>query len=358
MSSVAENNKRIAKNTIYLYVRLLFNMAVSLYTSRVILATLGADDFGLNAVVTSVITIFFFLNYSMAGATSRFLTFELGKGDTEKLGKTFSAALTIHIIIALIILFLGETIGLWYLENKMVILESRMNAARWVYQLSLIAAMFSLTQAPYNASIIAHEKMNAYAYIDILQSCLKLGIVFLLAVGDFDKLIFYAVLTLCVTIVITIIYRVYGVRQFEECKYKFHRDKSIIYPMLSFSGWDLFGNFGNTAKYSGINLILNLFFTASVNAAYAIGHQISGVINRFAYSFLIASQPQIIKYYAEGNIAQMQGLVNQTSKFSFLLLFMLCFPVMLEIDFILNLWLGKVPEYTNISAILFMVIIF
>jgi O-antigen/teichoic acid export membrane protein len=357
MSSVAENNKRIAKNTLFLYIRLLFNMAVSLYTSRVVLATLGADDFGLNAVVTSAITIFYFLNYSMAGATSRFLTFELGKGDVEKLKKTFSAALTIHIIIALIILVLGETIGLWYLENKMVIPEGRMTAARWVYQLSLISAMFSLTQVPYNASIISHEKMNAYAYIEIFQTCLKLGIVFLLVWGNFDKLILYAILTLCVTLVITFCYRIYCIKHFEECKYKYHWDKSIINPMLSFSGWDLLGNFGNTAKYNGINLILNLFFTATINAAYAIGHQVSSVVNRFAYSFLTAAQPQIIKYYAEGEIRKMQDLVNQTSKFSFLLLFMLCFPLMLEIDFTLNLWLKNVPEYTALLSILFMVIV-
>jgi O-antigen/teichoic acid export membrane protein len=332
-------------------------MMVGLYTSRIILAILGADDFGLNAVVASVITIFYFLNFSMAGATSRFLTFELGKRDTDKLKKTFSAALTIHIIVAFVILILGETIGLWYLENKMVIHEGRLTAARWVYQLSLVSAMFSLTQVPYNASIIAHEKMNAYAYIEILQTCLKLGIVFLLAIGDFDKLIFYAFLTLCVSIAMTLCYRIYCIKQFTECKYRFHWDKSIIYPMLSFSGWDLFGNFGNTAKYNGINLIFNLFFAASINAAYAIGHQISGVINNFAYSFLIASQPQIIKYYAEGEIRQMQYLVNQTSKFSLLLLFMLCFPVMLEIDFILDLWLENVPEHTNILAVLFMAII-
>jgi O-antigen/teichoic acid export membrane protein len=293
----------------------------------------------------------------MAGATSRFLTFEFGKGDTEKLKKTFSVALTIHIIIALIILLLGETIGLWYLENKMVIPESRMTAVYWVYQLSLVSAMFSLTQVPYNATIIAHERMNAYAYIDILQTCLKLGIVFLLIIGDYDKLILYAILTLLVTILITLCYRVYCIKQFTECRYKFQWDKSTVYPMLSFSVWDLFGNFGNTAKYSGINLILNLFFITSINAAYSIAHQVSNAVNKFAYSLLIASQSQIIKYYAEGNIKQMQDLVNQTSKFSSLLLFTLCFPVMLEIDFILNLWLENVPEHTNILTILFLIII-
>ncbi|MDR2775374.1 MAG: polysaccharide biosynthesis protein, partial [Tannerella sp.] len=187
MPSVAENNKRIAKNTIILYMRLLFSMAVGLYTSRVILATLGKDDFGLNTVVASAVSIFFFLNSSMAGATSRFLTVELGKQNFEKLKKTFSAALTIHVIIAFITLVIGETIGLWYLENKMVIPESRMTAARWVYQLSLASAMITVTQVPYNAIIIAREKMNVYAYIEILRTCLMLGIVYLLVIGNFDK---------------------------------------------------------------------------------------------------------------------------------------------------------------------------
>ena len=190
-----------------MYVRLLFAMAVGLYTSRVILAVLGSDDFGLNSVVGSVVVMFYFLNNAMSGATSRFLTFELGKKDEQKLQKTFSAALTIHIGIALLVVLLGETVGLWYLENKMVIPEGRMVAARWVYQLSLLSAVITITQVPYFATIIAREKMNVYAYIEILASILKLGIVFLLQIGNMDKLILYAILTVCVSLVITLIYR-------------------------------------------------------------------------------------------------------------------------------------------------------
>jgi O-antigen/teichoic acid export membrane protein len=357
MSTVAENNKRIAKNTIYLYIRLLFAMAVGLYTSRVVLATLGADDFGLNAVVTSAITIFFFLNSSMAGATSRFLTFEIGKGDTDKLKKTFSAALTIHIIIAIIILILGETVGLWYLENKMVVPEGRMTAARWVYHLSLVSAMLTITQVPYNASIMSHEKMNVYAYIEITKTLLQLGIVFLLVIGNIDKLILYAILTLCVTIVVTVIYRIYCIKHFEECKYKFEWDKKVIKPMLSFSGWNLYAEAGLQVSSQGIQLVLNLFFSTVVNAAYSIGNQVGTVLRQFADNFTTASNPQIVKYYAEGKIKEMQNLVENSTKFAFLMYFAICLPVMLEIDFVLKLWLNKVPEYTNLFTQLSIVLL-
>lgn len=330
-------------------------MAVSLYTSRVVLATLGVDDFGLNVVVTSAITIFLFLNSSMAGATSRFLTFALGKNDFEKLKKTFSAALTIHIVIALIILLLGETIGLWYLENKMVIPEGRMTAARWVYHLSLASAMITITQVPYNASIIAYERMNVYAYIEIFKTVLLLGIVYLLVIGNFDKLILYAILTLCVSIVITFIYRFYCIKHFGECRYKFEWDKKITRPILSFSLWDLFGNFSLSVKDKGVNIVLNLFYAASVNAAFGIAHQVSAQVTSLASNLITASKPQIIKYYADNNIKQMQILVNNISKFSFLILFAICLPVILEIDFILNLWLKEVPVYTGIFAQLFLV---
>jgi O-antigen/teichoic acid export membrane protein len=332
-------------------------MVVSLYTSRVILQVLGVDDFGLNAVVTSAITIFFFLNSSMAGATSRFLTFELGRGDTDKLKKTFSAALTIHVVIALIILVLGETIGLWYLENKMVISEGRVTAARWVYHLSLISAMITITQVPYNASIMSHEKMNVYAYIDILHTCLKLGIIYLLLIGNADKLILYAALTLCITIAISIIYRVYCMRMFEECRYKFEYDREIFKPFISFVGWNLYSEAGLTASGQGTQLVLNLFFNNIINAAYSVGHTMSMALRQFANNFTIAATPQIIKYYASGEIKNMQRLVEDATKYAFLIFYMMCFPVMLEIDLILDIWLNNVPEYTHIFSRLNIVIL-
>jgi Na+-driven multidrug efflux pump len=331
-------------------------MTVSLYTSRVVLATLGADDFGLNAVVTSAVTIFYFLNSSMADATSRFLTFELGKGDKEKLEKTFSAALTIHIIIAFITLVLGETVGLWYMENKMIIPEGRMTAVRWIYQLSLASAMIIVTQVPYNAIVIAREKMNVYAYIEILRTCLMLGIVYLLVNGNFDKLILYAILTLSVSIIITLIYRVYCVKRFEECRYTFEWDKKVLYPIFSFSGWKLYETLSLSAKESGANIILNLFW-AGANAAYGIALQVAGVVQRFCAGFLIASKPQVIKYYAEGKIKEMEALVINVTKFAFLLFFALSFPLMVEMNFILDVWLLDVPEYSTIFCQLFLLML-
>ena len=330
-------------------------MAVTLYTSRVVLATLGVNDFGLNTIVTSAITIFYFLNSSMATATSRFLTFELGKNNFEKLKRTFSASLTIHIIIAIVILILGETIGLWYFENKMIIPEGRKLAARWVYQLSLASAMVTITQVPYNASIIAHERMNVYAYIEIAKTCLLLGIVYLLVIGNFDKLILYAILTLCVSIVITLIYRVYCVRHFEECKYQFHFDKKIIFPMITFSGWNLYTDFSYYAQNNGINIILNLFFETAINAAYGLGLQASRAVNNFIANFMTAVRPQITKYYSIGAIKNMESLMLNATLLSFVLFFCIGFPFFLEVNFLLGIWLKQIPAYTNIFCRFFLV---
>jgi O-antigen/teichoic acid export membrane protein len=334
---------------------MLLNMAITFYTSRVVLNTLGVEDFGIYGVVGGIIAMFGFLNSSMAGATSRFLTFELGRQDFDKLKKTFSAALTVHFLIAVIILLLGETAGLWWLENKLVIAPERMNAARWVFHLSVIASVIGITQVPYNATIIAHERMNVYAYIEILNSLLKLAIVFLLVMGNFDKLILYAILTLCVTIIITTIYKIYCARNLPETHYKFQWNKEIIKPMISFSGWNLYLNSSFTLKTQGINMILNLFFGVVINAAYGIAGQVQNAATGFANNFLMAVRPQIVKYYAEGNIAKMQNLIINASKFSFFLLFLISFPLIIENKFILQIWLKNVSEYAVIFSQLFLV---
>lgn len=330
----------------FLYLRMLFNMAITFYTSRVVLNTLGIEDFGTYGVVGGIISIFGFLNSSMAGATSRFLTFELGKQDYERLQKTFSAALTIHFIIAAIILVLSETIGLWWLENKLVIAPERMIAARWVFHLSVLASIISITQVPYNATIIAHEKMNAYAYIEILNSLLKLSIVFLLVMSNFDKLILYPILTLIVVILITIIYRVYCNRNFSESHYKFEWDKETIYPLLEFSGWNFNDNLVYTARTQGVNLLLNMFFGVAINAAYGIAYQVQGALQNFSNNFLAAVRPQIVKYYAVNDIENMQRLLFNSSKFSFILMYILTLPLLLETHFVLKLWLIHVPEFS------------
>jgi len=341
----SENNKRIAKNTLFLYFRMMLTMGVSLYTSRVVLATLGVNDFGIYGVVGGVVSMFSFLNSSMSGATSRFLTFALGKDNKVELQKTFSAALTIHILIALFIFVLAETVGLWFLENKLVIDPERMNAARVVYQLSIISTMVGITQVPYNATIIAHERMNVYAYVEILNTCLKLGIVYLLVIGHWDKLILYAVLILFVSIFTVAIYRLYCIKQFEESKYKFEWDKKVMYPMLSFSGWDLYGNLSTVARTQGVNMLLNIFFGTVLNAANSVAIQVQSAVLSFANNIITAVRPQIVKSYAAQNYQYTKKLLLNAAKYIYLLLLILSLPLIIEMNFVLNLWLKNVPPY-------------
>ena len=340
-----ENNKRIAKNTLFLYFRMLFTMGVSLYTSRVVLATLGVEDFGIYGVVGSVVLMFSFLNLSMSGATSRFLTFALGKGDNEELQKIFSAALTIHFIIALVILILAETMGLWFLENKLVIAPERMNAARVVYQLSIISTMITIIQVPYNAVIIAHERMKVYAYVEILNTSLKLGVVYLLVIADWDKLIVYAALLLIVSICIASVYKLYCIKHFEESKYTFIWDKKILYPMLSFSGWDLYGNLSTIARTQGVNMLLNIFFGTVLNAANSIAIQVQSAVGAFANNIIIAIRPQIVKSYAANDYQYTKNIVLNAAKYIYILLLILSLPLIIEMHFVLNLWLKHVPPY-------------
>lgn len=343
---VSTNNKRIAKNTLFLYTRLLFAMAVGLYTSRIILSVLGHDDFGLNNIVSSIVMMFYFLNNSMAGATSRFLSFEIGRGNNANLKKVFSASLTIHVAIAVIVVLLGETVGLWYLEHKMIIPEGRLIAARWVYHLSLVSAVITISQVPYTASIIAHEKMDVYAYIEIVKTILQLCAVFILKIGNIDKLIFYAILTVGVSLIITVLYRSYCIANYEECRYKFHTDMSVIKPMLGFSGWNLYTDLAYQAQGNGINVILNLFWGTAINAAYGIGLQLSRAIHSFISNFTMAYKPQIIKYYSTGDISEMEVLMYSTTRYSFLMFFTLAIPMMTETNFLLKTWLETPPNHS------------
>ena len=242
-------------------------MAVTLYTSRVVLQVLGVEDFGIYNVVGGIVAIFSFLNASMSGATTRFLMYDMGENNKDKLRITFNSALLIHIAIALLIILIAETVGLWFLKTQLVIPADRMNAAVWVYQFSILSTVVSVTQVPYNACIIAHEKMDVYAYVEILNVILKLLIVFLLVAGDFDKLIFYALLIFLVSTIIACIYRLYCVRHFDESKLLYQLHFENVKPMLSFSGWDLYGNMSTVARTQGINMLLNMFFGPLLNAA-------------------------------------------------------------------------------------------
>ena len=337
-------NKVIAKNAIALYARMFLTMIVGLYTSRVVLATLGVEDFGIYGVVGSITAMMVFLNSAMSAATSRFLTFELGRGDEAQLKKTFSTAIIAHICIALFIFVIGETVGLWFLYNKLVIPAERMTAAAWVYQLSIVGTMLAIMQAPYNASIIAHEKMGIYAYVEILNVILKLAIVYLLTIGNFDKLILYAWLHLAVVVIIVIVYRIYCIRHFKECHFKWIWDKKLLKNLLSFSGWDLYGHMAFSFRQQGSNFLINMFCGVAINAACGLASTIQGVILGFSSNIVTAFRPQIIKQYAAGDYDRMNNLISMGTRFSAVLIIMVSLPIILKAEAIINLWLGQVPQ--------------
>lgn len=343
---MTQNYKRIAKNTMFLYFRMIIIMVVSFYTVRVVLDTLGITDFGLYNLVASFVIIMAFLNNTLTSGTQRFLTFEIGKNDIAKLKKTFSTALLIHIALAFIILIIGETIGLWFLYEKMNIPAERLDATFWVYQLAIISTMIGVTQVPYDALIIAHEKMQIFAYIGILEAILKLVIVYLLVVSSYDKLISYAILILLVSLLIAFLYRAYCVKNYQESHFEFSFDKDIVKSMLHFSGWNIFGTLGALLSNQGINIILNIFFGPIAVAARAISMQVSGGLSQFVNGFQQAVTPQITKLYASNQLEEMNKLLYQNSKYAFLLLLFLALPVLMQTEYILNLWLVDVPENT------------
>lgn len=356
--STSENNKRIAKNTLMLYIRMLLSMVVSLYTSRVVLDVLGVEDYGIYGVVGGVVAMFSFLNASMAGATSRFLTFEMGRGDEQRLKDTFSSALIIHIGIALVVFILAETVGLWFLCNKLVIPAERMEAAHWVYQLSIIGMAVNVTQVPYNASIIAHEKMEVYAYIELLHVFLKLGIVYLLVLGNFDKLILYAILILAINILIAGIYRFYCLKHYKESRFEFRINKDVSKGIVSFSLYNLFGNMGSVVNTQGTNFVINIFFGVLYNAAASVATTISGIVTGFASNIMTAFRPQITKSYAQGDIFQFQSLLLWALKAILLIYALIAIPVAFSIKELLSLWLVEVPPSTDIFCQLLLISIF
>ena len=339
-------NKRIALNTLYMYLRMFITMSVGLYTSRVVLNSLGVEDYGLYNVIGGIIAMFGFLNGAMTNTTSRFITFYLGKDEEEKLKEVFSMAFLIHFIIALIIVFLGETIGLWYLYEKLVIPEGRFAAALWLYQLSIAASVVNILYIPYNASIVAHEKMNAFAAIAIIDAVLKLVISLLIKSAPFDKLVFYGLMIFIVTFIDILCYVIYCNRHFIETKIRLIWNYTLLKDMFSFTGWSMFGNFAFLFYSYGINLILNLFCGPVVNAARGISLQVENVVRQFASNVQTALNPQIIKSYAEKDLNRMHSLIYASSRYCFYLLYLLALPILIETEYILYLWLGNVPDHT------------
>ena len=347
-TQISENNKRIAKNAIYLYLRMFFSMAVSLYTGRVVLATLGVMDYGIWNVVAGVIGMFSFLNASMAGCTNRFLSFEIGKKDEEGLQKVFSASLSVHLIIALVVFLGAETIGLWFLQEKLVIPADRVSASFFIYQVAVISSIVGIIEVPFRSMIMANEKMNVYAYVEILNTSLRLIIVYILTLVSFDKLKTYGVLNVCVGVSIFAIYFFYCNRNLRSCKTKLSLDKSIVKPMLGFSVWDLYGNASVVMRTQGVNMLLNMFFTATMNAASAVATSVQNAVMAFARNVLTAFRPQIVKTYAEGNHVVMVDLIRKASILTTFLLLIFTIPLLIETDYVLTLWLKNPPEYAAI----------
>lgn len=348
MTETSSSYKRIAKNTILLYFRMLFIMAVSLYTSRVILNTLGVEDFGINNVVGGIVSMFGFLSSAMTTSTQRYITYELGRGNMERLRQVFVTSVNIHVFISIVIVVFGETIGLWFLSEKMIIPEGRMTAAMWVYQLSLLTTVIAIMSYPYNAAIVAHEKMSAFASISVLEVVLKLVIVYLLVLADFDKLILYAILFAVIQLIIRFCYSWYCSRHFPETKYFVYFNKPLFREMLGFAGWNLWGNLAAILFGQGLNVLLNMFFGPVVNAARAVAVQVQGAIQQFSSNFQMALNPQITKTYAAGQLGDMHRLIYRSCKFTFFLLFTLCLPVLIETPIILKIWLKTVPDYTAV----------
>lgn len=340
------NSRRIAKNTLLLYVRMLFTMAISLYTSRVVLNTLGVTDYGIYNVVGGVVSLFTFLSGSMATATQRYITFALGSSDGSYLKNVFSTSILIHALLAFIIIVLAETVGLWFLNNYMRIPENRMDAAFWVYQFSIFTCVVMLMSVPYNSLIIANERMQVFAYFSILDVSLKLGIVYVLLVLSFDKLKLYALLMFVVQLLIRIVYGLYCKRNFSEAKFCFIYNKALVRNMMGFASWNLFGSVASITYTQGINIILNMFFGPVVNAARGVAVQVQGVVSSFCANFQTAINPQITKSYAKSDFEYMHKLVFQSSKYSYFLVLLLSMPLFLETDMILTCWLKVVPEHT------------
>ncbi len=339
-------NKTIAKNTLFLYLRMLIIMVVTLYTSRVILQVLGVDDYGLYQTVGGVVGFLAFINNSLSAGSSRFITFALGQNDKDNLKKTFSTTLVSHLLIGLFIVLIAETAGLWYVNTKMVIPEGRFTAALIVYHISIVTAFITFVQVPFSAEVIAHERMSVFAYTGIAEAVSKLGIVYLLSIGGIDKLVLYAVLLLLVQLCLFGFYVFYDRHNFEESGFRLHFDKKLFGKIFSFSGWSLFSNGAYALSNQGILLLLNKFFAPAVVTARSISLQVNSVATHFVQNFRTAANPQIVKRFAAGDLEGSKNLLLDSTKFAYFLMLLIVMPLFFLADPLLHLWLVEVPEYT------------
>lgn len=338
-------SKKIIINTLMLYIRMGLTMLVAMYTSRIVINALGIEDYGIYSVVGGIVGMFMFINTTMAAATQRFITIEIGRNDTNRLSKIYSTSINVHIIISLIIFILAETIGLWWVNYKLVINPTRIFAANIVYQFSILSTILIILQVPYNALIIAYEKMGIYAYMGIAYTIFRLLIVYMLLIVHVDKLILYACAMTSIDLIMFIVYKTYCKKSFVECRYQSVTDKLLYKEIMSFAGWNLCGNIAGTCSRQGIDIVLNLFFGTTINAARAIAAQLTGAIAQFVANFQTAMNPQITKSYVANDFSYLHTLIYNGGKYSFLLLYAISLPIIIEMPYVLKIWINIVPDY-------------
>ena len=355
MSNNTSKTKRIAQNTVVLYFRMIVIMVITLYTSRIVLKALGFEDYGLYNVVGGVVALMSFLKSSMSSSTQRFLSYEMGLGNNENLKNIFSVCLTTHLLIALILLVLAETIGLWFLNSQINIPEGREAAANWIYQFSVVSLCISIISVPYSADIISHEEMGYFAFLSILDAVLKLGFSFAIMYVSFDKLIIYGFLMMLVPLINIILNWGYCHRRHKETHFKFYWDKSLFKKIFSFSGWTIWGQLAIVGSNQGTNILVNIFHSVTANAAMGVGQQVNHAITGLISNFQTAFKPQITKSYAAGDYKYLNTLTNYAAKISFYLFFVVSLPILLNIDAVLELWLDKVPKFANAFCVIFII---
>lgn len=347
MTGTAQNNKRIAKNTLVLYIRMLFTMFITLFTTRITLQALGVEDLGIYNVVGGVVVIFDFVSSSLTNATQRYLNIAMGQNNILLAKQYFSQSLLLHLIFSAIILFLGETIGLWFVQTQLEIPIEKYQAVFWVYQCSIITVIISLLRIPYNSAIIAHEQMSVFAYLGIIESLLKLVIAYVIVYYTFgDKLILYAILMLVLPFLLLFCYYKYCIQHYGECKFKYYWDKKTIYEMIRFISYNSYGCAAWSIGIKGLDILLNIFFGPVVNGAWALAQTVNGAVIRFINNIFTAVNPQIIKSYANHDYSYMMTLANKTTKFTFFFILLIILPIILNAEYILQIWLKDVPKYT------------
>ncbi|MEC4028764.1 MATE family efflux transporter [Myroides odoratimimus] len=353
------NARRIVKNGLYLYFRMFLVLGVTLYSSRLVLKTLGVSDYGIYNIVGGIVLLLGFFNAALTSASQRFIAFDIGKDDVKATNKTFNTSLAVHFFLAIFLVVLLETIGLWYVNNKLVFDSNRNLAVNVVYQFSILSFFVSILQVPYNALILAKEKMNVYAYISILEAILKLLVVWVLVSLRQDKLIAFSVLTFLSILIVRIVAQIYCKRNFIESKFKIYKDYTYMMTFVTYSSWNLIGNLASVVRVQGNNIMLNLFFGTLVNAAFGLTNQITNAVNLFVTNFQNAFNPQIIKKYAGGDIKGALELMLYASKISFYVILLIVLPLYINLKFVLNIWLGEIPnyllEFTKIS--LFVIVV-